>query len=253
VKRKGIILAAGAGMHLDPDTFVTGKQLLAVNDKPTIHYPLSVLVLAGIRDILIIATRQDLPRLRQVLGDGQQWGLHIGYAEQAPRDGIVEAISIGGDHYGPVPSALVMADNIFHGPGLVHLLRSAEGRHQGATVFAYRVPDPQRYAVVEFDGSGKALDIQEKPSAPRTDYAVTGLYFYDEMALELARGLRRSDRGEPEITDLHREYLQRQSLHVEVMGRGYAWLDTRTLNSVIDAAMSRPVRLSSRRRSHLAQ
>jgi glucose-1-phosphate thymidylyltransferase len=248
MERKGIILAGGAGTPLDPFTLVKGRQLLPVCE-PMVHNPLSVLRLAGIRDILIISTGQDLPRFWQVLGDGHQWGLRFAYAEQARPAGIAEAIIIGGEHYGPGPSALVLGDNFFAGPGLVDLLSSADRRRQGATVFAYRVPDPQRYEVVEFDGSGKALDIQEKPGAPRSHYAVTGLYFYDEMALELARGLKPSDRGELEITDLNREYLHRQALHVEVMDRGHAWLDTRTIESLIEeVATLRPVRLRSRRR-----
>lgn len=236
MERKGIILAGGAGTRLHPLTLVTSKQLLPVYDKPMIYYPLSVLMLAGIREILIISTPQDLPRFRQLLGDGHQWGLRFGYAEQARPGGIAEAIIIAGTHFGPSPCALVLGDNIFYGDGLVDLLSSANRRRQGATVFAYRVRDPERYGVVEFDNAGKALDIQEKPAAPRSQYAVTGLYFYDETALELARGLTPSDRGELEITDLNREYLRRQTLHVEVMGRGYAWLDTGTHESLIEAA-----------------
>lgn len=245
MERKGIILTGVTGTRLDPLALVRGKQLLAVHDKRAIHYPLGVLLLAGIRDILIISTLQELPRFQAVLGNGHQWGVRFSYAEQTRRAGIAQAIIIAGEHYGPAPSALVLEDNIFHGPGLADLLSSADRRREGATVFAYRVPDPERYEVVDFDSSGKALDIQQKPSAPRTHYAVTGLYFFDEMAPQLARGLAQSGGGELDITDLNREYLRRRALHVEVMGRGYAWLDTRTLDSLIDAARCRPVRVRS--------
>jgi len=232
----GILLAGGAGTRLYPLTLVTSKQLLPVYDKPMIYYPLSVLMLAGIRQHLIISTPQDLPRFRQLLGSGEQWGLRFDYAEQARPAGIAEAILIAGRLYGPRHFALVLGDNIFYGHGITDLLQSAARRVRGATVFAYHVQDPQRYGVIEFDARGRALDIQEKPQQPRSSYAVTGLYFYDERAFELAQSLRPSARGELEITDLNKLYLANAELQVEVMGRGYAWLDTGTHESLNAAA-----------------
>ena len=233
---KGIVLAGGAGSRLFPLTLVTSKQLLPVYDKPMIYYPLSVLMLAGIREHLVISTPQDLPRFKQLLGDGSQWGMKIEYAEQPRPGGIAEAILIAGAHYGPERFALVLGDNIFYGHGMTDLLRSASTRDTGASVFAYHVTDPERYGVVDFDAAGKATGIEEKPQQPKSNYAVTGLYFYDEQALALASALRPSPRGELEITDLNRAYLALGQLHVEIMGRGYAWLDTGTHQSLIDAA-----------------
>jgi glucose-1-phosphate thymidylyltransferase len=232
----GIVLAGGAGTRLYPLTLVTSKQLLPVYDKPMIYYPLSVLMLAGIREHLIISTPQDLPRFRQLLGSGEQWGLKFHYAEQSSPRGIAEAILIAGKHFGPRRFALVLGDNIFHGHGMTDLLLSASRKEKGATVFAYHVKDPERYGVVEFDSQGRATGIEEKPTQPRSSYAVTGLYFYDDQAYELAKQLTPSPRGELEITDLNRAYLARGDLHVEVMGRGYAWLDTGTHESLIAAA-----------------
>lgn len=233
---KGIILAGGAGTRLYPLTLVTSKQLLPVYDKPMIYYPLSVLMLAGIREHLIISTPQDLPRFRQLLGTGEQWGMRFEYAEQARPAGIAESILIAGNLYGPRRFALVLGDNIFYGHGMSELLVAASRKQSGATVFAYHVNDPERYGVVEFSRDGKATGIEEKPQQPRSSYAVTGLYFYDEQALGLARELKPSARGELEITDLNQAYLRLGSLHVEVMGRGYAWLDTGTHESLIEAA-----------------
>ena len=233
----GIILAGGAGTRLYPLTLVTSKQLLPVYDKPMIYYPLSVLMLAGIREYLIISTPQDLPRFRQLLGTGEQWGLKFEYAEQPRPGGIAEAILIAGERFGSRSFALVLGDNIFYGHGLSELLRSAVERQSGASVFAYHVQDPERYGVVEFDASGRATGIEEKPQQPRSNYAVTGLYFYDDQAWELAKTLKPSARGELEITDLNRAYMSLNRLHVEVMGRGYAWLDTGTHESLIDAAV----------------
>lgn len=233
---RGIILAGGAGTRLHPLTHVMTKQLLPIYDKPMIYYPLSVLMLAGIREHLIISTPQDLPRIRQLLGDGAQWGMSFIYAEQPRPEGIAQAIMIAGEHFGPAKMALVLGDNIFYGHGMAELLMSATSRAEGATVFAYHVNDPERYGVVEFDGQGKARGIEEKPARPRSNYAVTGLYFYDRDALDYTRSLKPSARGELEITDLNREYLKRETLHVEVMGRGYAWLDTGTHDSLIEAS-----------------
>jgi len=235
-QRTGIILAGGSGTRLYPLTLATSKQLLPVYDKPMIYYPLSVLMLAGIREHLIISTPQDLPRFRQLLGNGAQWGLKFEYAEQSRPAGIAEALLIAGAHYGPRSFALVLGDNIFYGHGLTELLAAASAKAQGATVFAYHVQDPERYGVVEFDSRGRAIGIEEKPAQPRSSYAVTGLYFYDARACELARQLRPSARGELEITDLNRAYLALGELHVQVMGRGYAWLDTGTHGSLIAAA-----------------
>jgi glucose-1-phosphate thymidylyltransferase len=232
----GIILAGGAGTRLYPLTLVTSKQLLPVYDKPMIYYPLSVLMLAGIREYLVISTPQDLPRFRQLLGDGKQWGLQLEYAEQLKPAGIAEAILIAGERYGARKFALVLGDNIFYGHGMTELLSSAARQPRGATVFAYHVHDPERYGVVAFDAQGRATDIQEKPLNPRSSYAVTGLYFYDERAWQLAKTLKPSARGELEITDLNKAYLERGELRVEVMGRGYAWLDTGTHESLMDAA-----------------
>jgi glucose-1-phosphate thymidylyltransferase len=233
---RGVILAGGSGTRLYPLTLVTSKQLLPVYDKPMVYYPLSVLMLAGIREHLVISTPQDLPRFRQLLGDGSQWGLNFEYAEQASPAGIAQAITIAGDLWGSSRIALVLGDNIFFGHGINDLLRAAVEREQGATVFAYHVNDPERYGVVEFDAGRRAISIEEKPTAPRSNYAVTGLYFYDEQAVQLARALRPSARGELEITDLNREYLRNGTLHVEIMGRGYAWLDTGTHESLLQAS-----------------
>jgi glucose-1-phosphate thymidylyltransferase len=232
----GIVLAGGAGTRLYPLTLVTSKQLLPVYDKPMIYYPLSVLMLAGIRKHLIISTPQDLPRFQQLLGTGEQWGIEIQYAEQARPSGIAEAILIAGAKLGPRPFALVLGDNIFYGHGLTELLASACRQPQGASVFAYHVKDPERYGVVEFDANGTALGIEEKPQKPRSSYAVTGLYLYDEHAYEYAQTLKPSGRGELEITDLNKVYLGRGELRVQVMGRGYAWLDTGTHESLLAAA-----------------
>lgn len=232
----GIILAGGAGTRLHPLTLVTSKQLLPVYDKPMIYYPLSVLMLAGIRKHLVISTPQDLPRFKQLLGSGFQWGLEIEYAEQAAPNGIAEAILIAGEKLGSKRFALVLGDNIFHGHGLAELLALASAQACGASVFAYHVHDPERYGVVDFDAQGVAVAIDEKPVKPRSNYAVTGLYFYDEHAYEFAKQLKPSSRGELEITDLNRMYLERGELRVQVMGRGYAWLDTGTHESLLAAS-----------------
>ena len=234
--RKGIILAGGSGTRLYPVTRSTSKQLLPVYDKPMVYYPLSVLMLAGIRDVLIISSPADLPRFRELFGNGEQWGMRFSYREQPRPEGIAQAVLIGGEQFGSVPTALVLGDNIFHGHGLVDLLRSACSRANGASVFAYHVNDPERYGVVSFDSAGKAIDIEEKPTTPKSSYAVTGLYFYDRNAVELAQAQKPSPRGELEITDLNRAYLLRGQLHVEVMGRGFAWLDTGTHDSLLDAS-----------------
>jgi glucose-1-phosphate thymidylyltransferase len=235
MNRKGIILAGGAGTRLHPATLAVSKQLLPVYDKPMIYYPLSALMLAGIRDVLVISTPQDTPRFEALLGDGSAWGMNFRYCVQPSPDGLAQAFILGRDFIGGAPSALVLGDNIFHGHELQGMVRDANARTSGATVFAYHVHDPERYGVVEFDAQKRALSIEEKPKAPKSSYAVTGLYFYDDQVCDIARSIRPSARGELEITAVNVQYLVQQQLEVAIMGRGYAWLDTGTHDSLLEA------------------